>query len=95
MQVAAHSVCSQIVLERSATMCFSICWTCPQNGHVRTPTTLYLLGVDRATGAEKWTAIEVDLVFGSNSELRAVAKDYAHADSQHRFTEDFVVATLS
>jgi catalase-peroxidase len=47
-------------------------------------------GSDRTTGAIKWTGTRADLVFGSNSELRAVAEVYASADSQHKFIEDFV-----
>jgi catalase-peroxidase len=47
-------------------------------------------GSDRTTGAVKWTGTRADLVFGSNSELRAVAEVYASADSQHKFIEDFV-----
>ena len=49
-------------------------------------------GVDRATGKAKWTATSVDLVFGSNSELRAVSEFYAEADSKERFVRDFVKA---
>jgi catalase-peroxidase len=49
-------------------------------------------GVDRATGRAKWTATPVDLVFGSNSELRAVAEFYAEADSKEKFVRDFVKA---
>ncbi len=49
-------------------------------------------GVDRASGEPKWTATEVDLVFGSNAELRAVAEVYAFADSKERFVNDFVAA---
>ncbi len=49
-------------------------------------------GHDRATGAAKWTASRVDLVFGSNSELRALAEVYASADSQQKFVSDFVAA---
>lgn len=49
-------------------------------------------GRDRTTGAMKWTATEVDLVFGSNSELRAVAEVYAYSDSQEKFLTDFVAA---
>ncbi len=49
-------------------------------------------GFDRGTGKPKWTATPVDLVFGSNSELRAVAEVYAATDGQEKFTEDFVVA---
>lgn len=49
-------------------------------------------GFDRATGERKWTATPVDLIFGSNSELRAVAEVYALAGSEGRFVEDFVHA---
>jgi catalase-peroxidase len=49
-------------------------------------------GHDRATGEHKWTATRVDLVFGSNSVLRAVAEVYACADSQPKFVHDFVAA---
>ena len=47
-------------------------------------------GKDRKGGAVKWTATPVDLIFGSNSELRAVAEVYAESDAQQRFTKDFV-----
>ena len=49
-------------------------------------------GRDRATGAVKWTATRVDLVFGSNSILRALAEVYAQDDAQQRFVRDFVAA---
>jgi catalase-peroxidase len=49
-------------------------------------------GRDRATGATKWTATAVDLVFGSHSQLRAIAEVYATADAQPKFTKDFVAA---
>ena len=49
-------------------------------------------GRDRASGALKWTATEVDLVFGSNSELRAVAETYAVKGGDKKFAEDFVKA---
>lgn len=49
-------------------------------------------GSDRASGAVKWTATRADLVFGSNSELRAVAEVYGSADSQDKFVKDFVAA---
>jgi catalase-peroxidase len=48
--------------------------------------------VDRATGTTKWTATRVDLVFGSNSVLRAYAEVYAQDDGQARFVQDFVAA---
>jgi catalase-peroxidase len=47
---------------------------------------------DRATGEVKWTATAVDLVFGSNSELRAIAEVYACADAKEKFARDFVAA---
>jgi catalase-peroxidase len=49
-------------------------------------------GRDRVTGALKWTATRVDLIFGSNSELRAIAEVYASADSIDKFVEDFIAA---
>ena len=49
-------------------------------------------GRDRGTGELKWTATPVDLVFGSNSELRAVAEVYAANDAQEKFVRDFVDA---
>jgi catalase-peroxidase len=49
-------------------------------------------GVDRATGQPKWTATANDLVFGSNSQLRALAEHYAQDDNKQKFVEDFVAA---
>jgi catalase-peroxidase len=49
-------------------------------------------GRDRATGKLKWTATPVDLIFGSNAELRAVAEVYASSDGQQEFVRDFVDA---
>ncbi len=49
-------------------------------------------GYDRASGLAKWTASPVDLIFGSNSELRAVAEVYAFEGMGQKFTEDFVAA---
>ncbi|MGA4538390.1 catalase/peroxidase HPI [Uniformispora flossi] len=49
-------------------------------------------GRDRATGAVKWTGSRVDLVFGSHSELRALAEVYASADAKQKFVSDFVAA---
>ena len=50
------------------------------------------VGRDRQTGDQKWTATPVDLIFGSNSELRAVSEVYAASDGEERFTRDFVDA---
>ena len=49
-------------------------------------------GRDRATGKLKWTGTRVDLIFGSNSQLRALAEVYASSDAQEKFVHDFVVA---
>jgi len=49
-------------------------------------------GRDRKTGALKWTATPVDLVFGSNSELRSVSEVYASDDAKEKFMKDFVAA---
>ena len=49
-------------------------------------------GRDRATGDLKWTGTRVDLVFGSNSQLRAIAEVYASDDSPQAFVRDFVTA---
>ncbi len=49
-------------------------------------------GHDRATGKRKWTGTRVDLVFGSNSQLRAIAEVYACDDAQEKFVRDFVAA---
>jgi catalase-peroxidase len=51
-----------------------------------------LEGRDRASGAVKWTGTVVDLVFGSNSQLRAIAEVYGSADAQTKFVHDFVAA---
>jgi catalase-peroxidase len=49
-------------------------------------------GRDRKTGEIKWTGTRVDLIFGSNSQLRAIAEVYACEDSKKKFVKDFVVA---
>ena len=49
-------------------------------------------GRDAATGAVKWTGSRADLVFGSNSELRALAEVYASDDAKEKFVNDFVAA---
>ena len=51
-----------------------------------------LEGHDRATGKLRWTGTVVDLVFGSNSQLRAIAEVYASSDAQQKFVNDFVAA---
>ena len=50
------------------------------------------MGTDRSSGQPKWTASRADLVFGSNSELRAIAEVYASSDVQEKFVKDFVAA---
>ena len=49
-------------------------------------------GRDRTTGEIKWNGTRVDLLFGSNSQLRALAEVYAQGDSQEKFVNDFVKA---
>ena len=49
-------------------------------------------GRDRTTGALKWTGTRADLIFGSNSELRAIAEVYGSVDSKEKFVNDFVSA---
>ena len=49
-------------------------------------------GFDRKTGKKKWDASRVDLIFGSNSQLRAIAEVYGCDDSKEKFTADFVKA---
>ncbi|PIW00483.1 MAG: catalase-peroxidase 2, partial [Deltaproteobacteria bacterium CG17_big_fil_post_rev_8_21_14_2_50_51_6] len=49
-------------------------------------------GRDRASGELKWTGTRIDLIFGSNSQLRAIAEVYACADGQQKFVHEFVAA---
>ena len=49
-------------------------------------------GRDRKTGAPKWTGTRVDLIFGSNSQLRALAEVYAQDDAREKLVHDFVAA---
>jgi len=49
-------------------------------------------GIDRKTGKQKWTGTRVDLIFGSNSELRSIAEVYAANDASQKFVKDFVAA---
>jgi catalase-peroxidase len=58
----------------------------------KTATAGVLEGRDRRTGEPRWTATPVDLVFGSNSQLRALAEVYASDDAQAKFVQDFVAA---
>ena len=53
---------------------------------------LIFIGKDRRTGDVKWTGSRVDLIFGSNTELRAIAEVYASKDGSERFVRDFVAA---
>lgn len=61
-------------------------WT-PVNGDAGT-----YEGRDRATGKVKWTGTRVDLVFGSHSQLRAIAEVYAQSDAKEKFVRDFAAA---
>jgi catalase-peroxidase len=49
-------------------------------------------GIDRKTGAKKWTGTRVDLIFGSHSQLRAIAEVYGSADADKKFANDFIAA---
>jgi len=49
-------------------------------------------GLDRSTGQLKWTGTRVDLIFGSHSQLRALAEVYGSEDAQEKFVHDFVAA---
>jgi catalase-peroxidase len=51
-------------------------------------------GSDRKTGSVKWTATRADLIFGSNSELRALAEVYASNDAKEKMVKDFVAAWM-
>jgi catalase-peroxidase len=53
-----------------------------------------LQGRDRKTGQGKWTGTRVDLVFGSNSQLRVLAEVYGSSDAQEKFAHDFVAAWI-
>jgi catalase-peroxidase len=57
-----------------------------------TPNADVFEGLDRTTGEKRWTATRVDLVFGSNSQLRALAEVYGCADAKKKFVDDFVAA---
>jgi catalase-peroxidase len=52
----------------------------------------FFKGSDRTTGHQKWEATRADLIFGSNSELRAIAEVYGSTDSKGKFIKDFVNA---
>ena len=54
----------------------------------------HYVGSDRETGAQRWTATDVDLVFGSNSQLRGICEVYAGDDAQQKFVDDFVAALV-
>ncbi|MGB5026216.1 MAG: peroxidase family protein, partial [Saprospiraceae bacterium] len=56
------------------------------------PTQELFEGRDRTSGQIKWTGTRVDLIFGSNSELRALAEVYACDDAQEKFVNDFIAA---
>jgi catalase-peroxidase len=52
----------------------------------------HYVGTDRETGQQRWTATDVDLVFGSNSQLRGICEVYAGDDAERKFVDDFVAA---
>jgi catalase-peroxidase len=65
---------------------FGITWSAADKGEHA------FLGKNRKTGEVKWTGTRVDLIFGSNTELRAIAEVYGSADGEKRFVNDFVTA---
>mgnify|MGYP001014927095 CR=1 FL=1 len=65
---------------------FSITWSATND------TKSLFEGRDRKTGSVKWTGTRVDLIFGSNAELRAIAEVYACDDAKEKFVKDFVAA---
>jgi catalase-peroxidase len=67
------------------------CSICARSGRSLQPKAFWK-GRDRSTGDLKWTATVVDLVFGSNSQLRALAEVYGSSDAQQKFVQDFVAA---
>jgi len=69
----------------------TLCWLPPAEDAQRAEGWLYE-GRDRKTGKVKWTGTRVDLVFGSNPELRALAEVYASDDAKAKFVQDFVAA---
>ena len=70
----------------------STCWTLNTKWQKSATAEGVLEGQDRASGKLKWTGTIVDLVFGSNSQLRAIAEVYACNDSNETFVKDFVAA---
>ncbi len=60
--------------------------------HPTGPEAQSFVGVDRKSGQQRWTASRVDLVFGSNAQLRAIAEVYASADASQKFADDFAGA---
>ncbi|MCW3393083.1 hypothetical protein N5T50_26540 [Escherichia coli] len=66
-----------------------ICWICQHDG-VKQIKKIHTMDFDRKTGALKWKASSVDLIFSSNPELRAVAEVYASDDARNKFIHDFV-----
>ena len=59
---------------------------------VAMPMVLVFEGMDRASGEVKWSATRVDLIFGSNSQLRAISEVYASNDAKQKFVTDFIAA---
>ena len=76
----------------SPTTSSSTCSTWARPGSPRPRTRPLFEGRDAATGEVKWTGTRADLVFGSNSELRALAEVYASDDAKEKFVKDFVAA---
>jgi hypothetical protein len=84
--------CLLVRADRARRCCGAPQWEMVRHGSDRANEGRAYEGFDRATGQVHWTATPVDLVFGSHSELRAIAEVYAAADGKQRFVRDFVRA---
>ena len=87
-----HGVFTKQAGDADATTSSSTCSTWARSGSRPPAPTACFEGRDRKTGEVKWTGTRVDLIFGSNSQLRALAEVYASADAQEKFVQDFVAA---
>ena len=87
-----HGVFTDAAGHADATTSSSTCSTWAPSGRPTSDANDAFEGRDRKTGEVKWTGTRVDLVFGSNSLLRALAEVYASADGQQKFVRDFVAA---
>ena len=92
MLASRNTACSRTGRNRSLTTSSSICSTCERKWQAVSDAKETFEGHDRTTNELRWTATRVDLVFGSNSVLRALAEVYGGADAEKPFVDDFVAA---